>query len=129
LTQFNKDQLNQLLLHWRIPAVVVTEQWYCFSREELLIVCIAMLATGDPLMHLIPGFLLLVCSAGVKPLDGLLTNHLFNSTTKFLESLFKFCWVIWNISSRQYWIIWLNQCIQLKESYLIIWVTQKGCNM
>jgi diketogulonate reductase-like aldo/keto reductase len=48
LTQFNKEQLHQLLLHWRIPAVVVIDQWYCFSREELLIVCLAKLATGDP---------------------------------------------------------------------------------
>jgi hypothetical protein len=33
-------------------------------------------------MHLIPGFLLAVCSTGMKPLDGLLTTHLFNSNHK-----------------------------------------------
>jgi len=56
LTRFNKDQLHQLLLHWRIPAVIVTGQRYSFTGEEVLIISLAKLATGDPWTRLIPGF-------------------------------------------------------------------------
>ena len=71
LTWFNKDQLHQLLLHWQIPAVIVTGQWYSFTGEEVLIVSLAKLATGDPWTRLIPGFLAVMCGVGLQRLDGL----------------------------------------------------------
>jgi hypothetical protein len=55
LTRFNKDQLWLLLLHWRIPEVIVTDQWYRFSGEDMLIVSSTKIATGDPWTRLIPG--------------------------------------------------------------------------
>jgi hypothetical protein len=45
-----------LLLHWRIPNDIVTEQRYRFSGEEILIVCLAKVATGDTWTRLIPGY-------------------------------------------------------------------------
>jgi hypothetical protein len=56
LTHFNKGQLQLLLIHWRIPAVIVTQQRHRFSGEELLIVCSSKIATGDPWTCLIPGY-------------------------------------------------------------------------
>ncbi len=56
LTSFNKEQLRLLLLHWRIPEVIITEQRYRFSGEEMLIVGSTKLATGVPWTRLIPGF-------------------------------------------------------------------------
>jgi hypothetical protein len=72
LTWFNKDQLHQLLLHWRIPAVNVTgSQRYRFSGEEVLIISLAKLTTCDPWTCLIPGFLAVMCGVGLQHLDGL----------------------------------------------------------
>jgi len=48
LTRFTKEQLRQLFLHWRLPEEIVTEHRHHFSGEELLIVCVAKIATGDP---------------------------------------------------------------------------------
>jgi hypothetical protein len=60
------------LLHWQIPGVIVTgSQQYCFSGEEVLIVSLAKLATGDPWTRLIPGFLAVMCGVGLQRLDGL----------------------------------------------------------
>jgi hypothetical protein len=56
LTRFNKDQLRLLLVHWRIPAVIVTEQHYRFSGVEMLIVGLTKIATDDPWTRLIPGY-------------------------------------------------------------------------
>ena len=56
LTRFNKEQLRLLLLHWRIPEVIITEQRYRFSGEEMLIVGLTKIATGDPWTRLIPGY-------------------------------------------------------------------------
>jgi len=56
LTRFTKEQLRILFLHLRIPNEIVTEQWHHFSGEEILIICLAKIATGDPWIRLIPGF-------------------------------------------------------------------------
>ncbi len=56
LTRFNKEQLRLLLVHWRIPEVIITEQQYRFSREEMLIVGLTKLATGDPWTRPLPGY-------------------------------------------------------------------------
>ncbi len=50
LTRFMKDQLCLLLLHWRIPNVIVT--------GPRLLVCMAKIATGDPWTRLIDRFFL-----------------------------------------------------------------------
>ena len=47
LTRFRKEQLQVLMVHWRIPAQVVTARnRYVFTGEEMLIVCLTRLATG-----------------------------------------------------------------------------------
>jgi hypothetical protein len=56
LTRFMKDQLRILLLHWRIPNDIVTGPRYQFTGEEVVIVCLARIATGDPWTRLIDGF-------------------------------------------------------------------------
>jgi len=56
LTRFNKGQLQLLLIHWRIPPVIVTRQRHRFTGEELLIICLSKIATGDPWTRLIPGY-------------------------------------------------------------------------
>jgi hypothetical protein len=73
LTRFNKDQLQLLLVHWRISNEIVTEQRYRFSQEEMLIVCLAKLATGDPWMRLIPGYF----SGDVQCWSRWFVDHLF----------------------------------------------------
>jgi hypothetical protein len=99
LTRFNKDQLNQLLLHWQIPAVIFTgSQRHCFSGEEVLIVSLAKLATGDPWTCLIPDFLAVMCGAGLQRLDGLSIIYLSNFITKFLEN--ECGWVKWKTLNR-----------------------------
>ncbi len=46
LTRFRKEQLQVLMVHWRIPAQVVTARnRYVFTVEEMLIVCLTRLAT------------------------------------------------------------------------------------
>jgi hypothetical protein len=101
LTRFNKDQLHQLLLHWRIPGVIVTgSQRYRFSGEEVLIVSLAKLATGDPWKRLFPGFLAVMCGIGLQHLDSLLTIFLSNFIIEFLESPYKCNWVKWKTFNR-----------------------------
>jgi hypothetical protein len=56
LTRFTKEQLRLLFAHFRMPEVIVTEHRHHFSGEEVLIVCLAKIATGDPWIRLIPGF-------------------------------------------------------------------------
>ncbi len=56
LTMFTKDQLHLLLRHWRIPDLIVTGPCYQFTGEEVLIVCLARIASGDPWTWLIDGF-------------------------------------------------------------------------
>jgi len=47
LTRFRKEQLQLLLIHWRIPVeVVTTRNRYVFTGEEVLIVCLTRVATG-----------------------------------------------------------------------------------
>jgi len=47
LTRFRKEQLQVLMVHWRIPAQVVTARnRYVFTGEEMLIICLTRLATG-----------------------------------------------------------------------------------
>ena len=48
LTQFRRDQLRLLLAHWRIPEFVITQQQHHFTGEEILLVCLAKIATGIP---------------------------------------------------------------------------------
>jgi hypothetical protein len=54
-TRFTKDQLHLLLLHWRIPNII-TGPHYQFNGEEILLVSLAKIATGDPWTRLIDGF-------------------------------------------------------------------------
>ncbi len=56
MTRFTKEQLRVLLLHLRIPNEIVTEQQHHFSGEEILIICLAKIATGDPWIRLTPGY-------------------------------------------------------------------------
>jgi len=56
LTRFNKEQLWVLLLHWRIPERVMTGYQHVFSGEEILLVSLARIATGDPWIRLIKGY-------------------------------------------------------------------------
>ena len=44
-----------LFIHLRLPQKVVTARRYAFTGEELLIICLARIATGDPWCRLIPG--------------------------------------------------------------------------
>jgi hypothetical protein len=44
-----------LFLHLCIPQFVITQDRHSFTREEILIICLARLATGDPWTRLIPG--------------------------------------------------------------------------
>jgi hypothetical protein len=55
-TRFRKHQLRLLMAHLQIPNSVVVgpRQRYRFSGEELLIVCLTRIATGDPWTRLIP---------------------------------------------------------------------------
>ena len=54
-TRFTKDQLHQLKVHLRIPtSVYLPRRRYRFTGEELLVVCLAKIATGDPWNRLIP---------------------------------------------------------------------------
>jgi len=46
LTRFRKPQLQLLFHHWRIPDKIVTEHRYCFTGEEMLVVCLSKIATG-----------------------------------------------------------------------------------
>ncbi len=82
--------------YWQIPAVIVTgSQRHCFSGEEVLIVSLAKLATGDPWTCLIPDFLAVMCGAGLQRLDGLSIIYLSNFITKILENPYKCGWVKW----------------------------------
>ena len=56
LTRFTKEQLRILLQHWRIPEVVNCGPRYQSTGEEVLIICLAKIATGDPWTRLIDGF-------------------------------------------------------------------------
>ncbi len=56
LTRFTKDQLRLLLLHWRIPNIILTGPRYQFNGEEILLVSLAKITTGDPWTRLIDGF-------------------------------------------------------------------------
>ena len=48
-TRFTKDQLHLLKAHLRIPnSVYLPRRRYRFTGEELLVVCLAKIATGDP---------------------------------------------------------------------------------
>jgi hypothetical protein len=47
LTWFNKVQLRVLLLHWRTPERTITGYQHVFSGEEILLVSLASIATGD----------------------------------------------------------------------------------
>jgi len=49
LTQFNKEQLQVLLLHWRIPERDITGYQHVFSGDEILLVPLARIAPGDPI--------------------------------------------------------------------------------
>ncbi len=53
LIRFRRDQLRLLLAHWRIPEFVITQQQHHFTGEEILLVCLAKIATGIPWTHLI----------------------------------------------------------------------------
>ena len=54
-TRFTKEQLRHLLKHLRLPDVVILpRRRYRFTGEEILIVCMARIATGDPWHRLIP---------------------------------------------------------------------------
>jgi hypothetical protein len=55
-TRFRKHQLRLLMVHLRIPNTVVIgpRHRYRFSGEEILIICLSRLATGDPWTRLIP---------------------------------------------------------------------------
>jgi hypothetical protein len=46
LTRFRKPQLQLLFHHWRIPDRIPTEHRYCFTGEEMLVVCLSKIATG-----------------------------------------------------------------------------------
>jgi hypothetical protein len=54
-THFTKEQLRLLMLHLRIPCFVITHDHHKFTEDEILIICLARLATGDPWTRLIPG--------------------------------------------------------------------------
>jgi hypothetical protein len=56
LTRFRRLQLRLLMVHLRIPnrVVIGPRHRYRFGGEELLIVCLARIATGDPWTRLIP---------------------------------------------------------------------------
>ena len=55
LTRFTKEQLRKIYLHLRLPpTIILPRRRYRFSGEELLIVCLARIATGDPWNRLIP---------------------------------------------------------------------------
>ena len=55
MTRFTKEELYQLLVHLRLPSTITTNiRGYKFTGEELLIVCLARIATGDPWCRLIP---------------------------------------------------------------------------
>ena len=54
-TRFTKEQLHKLFVHLRLPnTVILPRRRYRFSGEEVLIICLARLATGDPWNRLIP---------------------------------------------------------------------------
>jgi hypothetical protein len=55
LTRFNKEQLRMLLVHWRFPETVVAGYRHRFTGEEVLLVSLARIATGDPWTRLIDG--------------------------------------------------------------------------
>ena len=53
-TRFRKSQLQLLLLHLRIPNIVITApNRYRFTGEELLIVCLTYIASGMPWTYFI----------------------------------------------------------------------------
>jgi hypothetical protein len=52
LTRFRKSQLQLLIQHWRIPDRIVTDHRYCFTGEEILVVCLSKNATGLSWMQL-----------------------------------------------------------------------------
>ena len=55
MTRFTKPELCQLLIHLRLPTkIVLPRKRYAFTGEELLIVCLSRIATGDPWCRLIP---------------------------------------------------------------------------
>ena len=55
LTRFTKDQLRILLVHWRIPETVIAGYRHKFTGEEVLLVSLSRIATGDPWTRLIDG--------------------------------------------------------------------------
>ncbi len=55
LTRFTKEQLHILLIHWCIPETVVAGYCHKFPGEEVLLVSLARIATGDPWTRLIDG--------------------------------------------------------------------------
>ncbi len=56
LTRLTKDQLGILLQHWRISDQFVVGPRYQFMGEEILIVCLTKIATGDLWTHFIDGY-------------------------------------------------------------------------
>jgi hypothetical protein len=53
LTRFRKDQLQLLIVHYRIPEhIVVGANGYVFNGEEMLIVSLSKIATRLSWMHL-----------------------------------------------------------------------------
>ncbi len=81
LTRFMKDQLHILLLHWRIPNVIVTGPRHQFTGEEVVFVCLSRIATGDPWTRLIDGFVEEICGDGHMHSDGSSTICLLCFTT------------------------------------------------
>jgi len=53
-TRFTKDQLQMLKRHWRIPDVIVTTHCHQFTSDEVLIMCLAWIASGDPWINFVP---------------------------------------------------------------------------
>ncbi len=83
LTRFTKEQLRILLHHWRIPDVIVCGPRYQCTGEEVLIICLSKIATGDTWTRLIDGFLVAVHGVGRMHFGGLLIICLLPFTTKF----------------------------------------------
>ena len=76
-TRFTKDQLHQFKVHLRIPnSAYLPRRRYRFTGEELLVVCLVDIATGDPWLHLIP---VNVGGGLARWSDGfeLFVNHIF----------------------------------------------------
>lgn len=77
VTRFTKEHLRTLFIHLRLPhTVILPRRRYRFTGEEILIVCLARLATGDPWIRLIPNYF----GGGVarwSPAFEWFINHIF----------------------------------------------------